>query len=157
MGSGFCAINGSKKEVVSVAEKYTYPAYAAWLRGELAGEGDPDFAIQVLKKVVSHIKDLEDAEEFEAAHSQPASTGHADWDRLIRAAAEMTYSHRFPGAAPVWAEERTRMPEHWFYPSRLDSWFDFNLATTPQAFRYRRICLGEGNLRTAKDAGHRWS
>ena len=89
---------------------YSYPKFADWLRNEIQTENDPSFAVRVLKRVVSDIRDIPEDEEFLLAHSAPQSTGDTDWDRLIRAAAEMTYSDRFAGSKLEWFEEQEEPP-----------------------------------------------
>lgn len=135
---------------------YTYERFAQWVQCELAAENDSSFVVRVLKRVVSEIRDIKDHKEFIAAHREPDTTGDADWDRVIRAAAEMTYSERFPGESPGWSAEISEPPEAWFYPTSRPSRFVFNLERTPMSFRKRSICLGEGNLRTAKDHDRPW-
>lgn len=136
---------------------YTYPRFASWLHEELNRVNDPAFVVRVLKHTVSDIRDIPDDEEFLSAHAQPEPTGSADWDRVIRAAAEMTFSSRFPGEAPPWSIERERTPSEWFYPTSRPSRFAFNLERTPAPFARRRVCIGEGNLRTAKDHDRPWN
>ena len=136
---------------------YTYPRFASWLREELNRENDPTFVVRVLKHTVSDIRDIRDDERFLSAHAQPGSTGSEDWDRVIRAAAEMTFSSRFPGEAPPWSIELEDAPSEWFYPTSRPSRFTFNLERTPAPFARRRVCIGEGNLRTAKDHDRPWN
>lgn len=135
---------------------YSYDRFATWLREEISTTNDASFAVRVLKRVVSDLRDVQDDEEFILAHREPGSTGDADWDRVIRAAAEMTYSERFPGQHPHWCAEPVEPPAEWFYPTSRPSRFVFNLERTPRAFRQRNVCLGEGNLRTAKDHDRPW-
>lgn len=135
---------------------YTYPRYAEWLRKELAAHDDAAFAVRVLGHTVSAIRSLQCDEEFVRAHGEPGSTGSADWDRVIRAAAELTYSDRFPEATPEWCTEQEEPLAEWFYPTSNPARFSFNLSRTPAPFLQRRICLGEGNLRTARDWDRPW-
>lgn len=134
----------------------TYANYAEWLRADLKAHDDPLFAVRVLKTVVSAVSRIDEPNQFEAAHAEPRSTNDADWDRVIRAAAEMTYSDRYPGSRPPWCIELDEPPAEWFYPTSRPSRFAFNLDRTPNAFFRRRICLGEGNLRTARERDRTW-
>ena len=142
---------------VIVERHYSYPKFADWLRNEIRTENDPSFAVRVLKRVVSDIRDIPEDEEFLLAHSAPQTTGDTDWDRLIRAAAEMTYSDRFAGSKLEWFEEQEEPPLQWFYPTSRRSRFVFNFERTPAPFLDRKVCLGEGNLRTAKDHDRPWN
>lgn len=135
---------------------YTYKRYAEWLRKDLSVNNDPAFAIRALKQVVSHIRAIPDDVEFENAHVEPPTTGDPNWDRVIRAAAEMTYTARFGRHSLSWVVEESE-PADWFFPTGRPSRFAFNLARTPNAFLKRQVCLGEGNLRTAQDAEHTWT
>ncbi|QYH19353.1 hypothetical protein JKI95_09525 [Corynebacterium aquatimens] len=135
---------------------YTYAGFAEWLREDLQVNADPLFAVRALKKVVSAVRDIDSEVDFEQAHSCPASTGDDDWDRVIRAAAEMTYAERRPGGTRQWFEESVPPPDVWFYPTSRPSRFAFNLERTPAPFLDRRVCLGEGNLRSAKDLDRPW-
>lgn len=139
-----------------MSEFYTYPRYAQWLKDDLLAHNDPGFAVRALKQVVSHIRSITEDYQFEQAHAKPDSTGNPEWDRVIRAAAEMTYADRFPGCMPSWAAEGDEPPVEWFFPTGRPSRFAFNLERTPVAFLNRRVRLGEGNLRTARDAEQPW-
>ena len=43
---------------------YSYPKFADWLRNEIQTENDPSFAVRVLKRVVSDIRDIPEDEGF---------------------------------------------------------------------------------------------
>lgn len=117
----------------------TYSDFVAWKRGDM----DDRFAIRVLSKTARDATISPDPEIF---HADPGSTGHEEWDRVIRGTAALTA--RICGIeAPAWTSPQGTGPL--FDPGgTLSRWLFVAYIETPLELRRHGVILPRSSLMT---------
>lgn len=117
----------------------TYADFVRWKRGD----DDDAFAIRVLSKTV---RDATISEDPVAFHDAPGSTGHEEWDRVVRGTAALTA--RICGIeAPAWTSPQGTGPL--FDPGgTLSRWLFVAYIETPQELKNQGVILPRSSLMT---------
>jgi hypothetical protein len=133
-----------------VDEREVVPSYAEFARIFRSREdinGDPSFAVRVLRQSVLHAQELPSGPELDHFHRPAPETGSSGWDALLAGVAVFTGSGRVSAGVLDWCKEPGRSSEELFDPLGIpQKYLLVESLRTPAAIRERNVILSIGNL-----------